>query len=57
MSDSKPISEWMDENNETRAYYNFDSEMLKAHREGKDAEAERLARFLLDHAEIPLLIR
>lgn len=55
--DSKLISEWQEENNETRIYYAFDRRMVTAHRESKDEEAEKLARFLLDKAEIPLLIR
>lgn len=57
MSDSKPILEWMEKNNETRTYYALDHQMLAAHREARDADAESTARVLLDHANIPLLIR
>ncbi|CZT20722.1 uncharacterized protein RCC_06580 [Ramularia collo-cygni] len=57
MSDVRLISEWMGENNETRAYYALDREMLTAHREERDAHAENIARSLLEHANIPLLIR
>lgn len=56
MTAPKPISEYM-KDNETATYCKYDRTMIKDHREGKVEEAEKTARFLLDIAEIPLLIR
>lgn len=46
--------------NTRRVYYALDEHMTKAHREGDDdsrADAERTAHSLVQHADLPLLIR
>jgi hypothetical protein len=43
-----------------RAYYALDEQMTKAHRENDDdsrSQAERIAHDLIQHADLPLLIR
>lgn len=56
MPEVKKLSDFLTDNT-TRTYYALDEAMLRAHRDDKDDEADQTARVLLEHADLPLLLR
>lgn len=56
MAEKRTIGSYITDNT-LKAYYDLDTAMLKAHREKRHEYAESTARLLLEHADLPLLIR